>query len=230
MALPVIQANSFTGSKMLSLSNGNNEDVESLAVETIDLWVRKILSDAAYLDIVATSKSKWNHLFNGSDWTDSNGFVRIHKGFTDVLRGITYFEYTRNPIYHNSVGFTVHNGQNSKAAEASQIYQKATNVYNASIRSLRCEIYDFLNFYSSITGVITGFTDNGLGSYTILTSSTKYLDNADSVTINGIDYIVSNLAEDTSFDIAADLGLSFNGSFIYKPFDELNLPNLEIIV
>lgn len=228
MALPVIQANSMTGSKRLSLTNGNDEDFEALAVEVVDDEVKRILSDAAYIDIRDNVKTKWTDLLDGVDWIDASDKQHVHKGLTDVLRCFSFFQYTSNPIYHNSVGFTVHDGANSTAAQTSQIYVKSSSVYNSGISSL-CDVYDFLQFYSSITTAITGFVDNGAGSYTIQTSSTKYLDNADTVTINGIDYIISNLVTDVSFDITAALSLTFSGDFTYKPFEDLNLPNLDII-
>lgn len=229
MALPIIYANSFKGIKKLFSDQSVSDLIEDVAADVVDEWVKLILSDAAFIDIRDNNKYKWNDLLDGVDWVDSSDIKRTHKGLTDVLRCITYFEYTKNPIQHNSSGFTVHKGANSEIADTAAIYAKSSGVYNDGSQSLNCEIYPFIEFYSSITTPINSFVDNGLESYTILTSSTKYLDNGDSVTINGIDYIVSNLSADVSFDITAVVGLTFSGDFTYKPFTELNLPNLGII-
>lgn len=229
MALPIIYANSFKGIKKLFSDISVSDLIEDVAIDVVDEWVKKVLSDAAFIDIRDNVKTKWTDLFGGVDWVDSSDINRTHKGFTEVLRCISYFEYTKNPIQHNSSGFTVHNGANSEIANTSFTYQKSSGVYNIGISDLVCNIYDFIEFYSSITTPITGFVDNGGGSYTIQTASTKYLDNADTVSINGIDYVVSNLDDDVSFDITAALSLTFSGDFIYKPFTELNLPNLDII-
>lgn len=228
MALPIIKSDSFVGKKFLN----DVEQLEAVAVDVVDEWIIKVLSEAAYIDIKASTKTKWTDLFNGVNWIDSDNKQRKQRGFTDFLECITYFEFVRNYAMHTPSGFVRKIGQNSEIASTSFIYQLASQSYNKGVCFLQNEIYRFIDFYKSITVNITGFTDNGGGNYNIEIENRKYLDNGDSVTINGISYIISNLSETApfSFDITAETGISFSGSFTYKPYDDFNLPILDVIV
>jgi hypothetical protein len=66
----------------------------------------------------------------------------------------------------------------------------------------------------------------GANVYTINVPDTTYLYDGDLVKIDNIEYAVSNVVADTSFDIvASSTGLDFAGKlYSYEPYKEFPLP------
>jgi len=193
--------------------------------------LRFMISVDAYNEINANgiaSKPKWNDLFNGSDGYLNEECDRkmYHLGITDSLKGLLYFVYVRDRMFDPT---------NSGNVEPKQeVSGRTNNVHNGMIAGTRwnnafsklCqEILPFIENYEEVSRKIDSSIDLGTGNYTINISDTIYLSNGESVTIQGIDYVVSNVVQNVSFDISgAVIGKDFTGlSALWKPYEDFPL-------
>lgn len=232
MAFPNITLTDFTGVRRISQSIYQSAVDADIINDVYPKFVRKVLSDEAFEEIRDTNPlpQKYLDLFDGVSYYDADlDKTLVHDGLRDVCIGVCYFEIVRlEGAIHTATGVQKNKSGNAMPALS---YQLSVKNYNASISNLYCRIYPFIRYYAEIREVITSSIDNGGGAYTLNVNSTQYLSNGDTVGINNIDYTVSNLIDDTSFDISgASTGLDFAGSSaVYEPFKDYNLPeNLEV--
>ena len=108
--------------------------------------------------------------------------------------------------------------------------QHTANKYNRAMSAVNDELKPFIDNYTDYQGTIDSFVDNGGGSYTINSSDTIYLADGDTVSINSVEYTVSNLIDNTSFDISGEAGLSFFGFYVYNPFESVDFTIQQYII
>jgi hypothetical protein len=86
-----------------------------------------------------------------------------------------------------------------------------------------------LENYKNFSQAIDSVTDNGGSSYTINTTALLYLEDGDTVKINGVEYTVSNIVADTSFDVS---GADPTGgtSYISNPYEYVEYCIQEFII
>lgn len=228
MAFPSITSSDFTGVRRISTGIYQAAENENIISDVYPKFVRRILSDEAFIEIRDTDPlpQKYLDLFNGVSYYDADlDKTLIHDGLKDVCIGVCYFEIVRLAgAIHTATGVQKNMSGNAMAALN---YEASVKNYNASISSLCERVYPYIRYYEEIREAITSSVDNGGGAYTINVNSTLYLSDGDNVTINSQEYTVANLVANTSFDISgADTGLDFSGSLaIYEPFKDYNLPN-----
>lgn len=228
MALPTIDISNFKGWLKISA----NSFKESLINDYISLfyeeYLRDILGDAAYIDIVATTKTKWTDLLNGVNYTNLDGNNRINDGVLDQIVKFIYFQFISDNFVSSQVGKV--NPVNENATNLTGVEQGILAIprYNSGIKALKESVCEFLDTYEEISETITGFTDNADNTYLINVALTKYLDDGDTVEIGGVEYVISGLIANTSFVIdAGQVGLSFSGQVVWKPYEDVEFNSLE---
>lgn len=216
MPLPTINTSDFAGYTAISSDRFNDAILtDYISVFRID-YIRYFVGDSNYIAIrdAVTNPDKYNDLLNGTSYTDDQGNTKLVTGLTEVVKLCIYFEYVRKQRYANTVnGVEVNRNENSLQNKSANGYVQAFSRYSKAITQYNDEIVPFLQFYRTIEEMIASSIDLGSGNYTINLSSTKYLSDGDTVTIGKVDYTVSNLIANTSFDISgATAGLDFSGS------------------
>jgi hypothetical protein len=119
--------------------------------------------------------------------------------------------------------------ENSTALAETQTARLAQKRYNSGVlamQSVACFIANYANFAQPITG----YVNNGGGSFTIQTSATKYLSNGDTILIDGVEYVVSAVVANVSFDIASAQATAFEGQYISNPYESVIIGNNRAMV
>lgn len=233
MALLTISISDFTGYYNLSQSTFQQSDFGEFITRYNKQYMRYILGDEAtdYIENEGSLPQKYIDLLNGVVYSNtvlkSDPINKIYGGLKDVLKGFIYYEYIRNYYIHTPTGMVKNNPDNSVNANGIQNLARANDRYNDSIAKVNEELYLFLCNYEELTKSITGFVDNGGGSYTIQLTDTTYLNDGDTVLINGVEYIVSSLVTNTSFNITGNTGLTFSGDFEHYPFEKVEFEKLD---
>lgn len=228
MALPEIIPQDFTGIFRISQVQLLKDDLNSFIDEYYEDFVREIIGDSAYIEVRDESpltKQKWLDLFNGADYFNKDSEKnQTHKGLRRVALGVIYFYWLKDDgVINTPTGNQRNKNSNSNRVNGGIM---ARDRYNRVIRQMQENIYPFVKNYSETKGLIDSSIDLGGNNYTINVSDTTYLYDGDTVRIDNIDYVVSNVVNNTSFDIvASSTGLSFGGeSFEYEPFKDFPLP------
>ena len=217
MSLPITAPTDYIGFFSISQNQFQENRLKEYITKFEEYYLKYILSDNAFTWIWARSfyGYKVSDMLDGVDWEDNN-----LTGLKEILIGLIYTRYVADNWVQSITGKVQNLNENSTKFPDVANKQVVYNRYNSSIDMYYNELVPFINEYSKIKELIAGFTDDGGGTYTILTASTKYLYNGDTVLIGNADYEVSNLVPDTSFEINAGVvGYSFSGQYSYKPFN-----------
>lgn len=230
MALPSISIDDFNGEIRISKSIYNN--YQGIIDKRYAKFVRDILSDQAFVDILNTDPlpKKYQDLFNGIIYfnTSCNKNL-VQTGLRNACLYNLYFYLTREGGAINTPTGTQKN--KSDNANPALNYRRPVQVYNEGVRLLYDEIYPFISNYEKLSTKVISSVDLGGNNYTINVSDTTYLSDADNVKIGNVNYLVSNLVDNTSFDVQANAtGLDFSSRLVtWCPFFEFNMPcELEI--
>ena len=215
MALPTLTIADFTGSLLV---NSQTELFTQYIAEQYPQIVRDCLGGGAYADIATTTKTKWTDLFSGGAYpVFSTGSIAWNDGLTVAVKNFLYSSIKGDDFVPTNTGAVRALNENSMALAETQTARLAQKRYNSGVlamQSAACFIANYANFAQPITG----YVDNGGGSFTIQTSATKYLNDGDTVLIQGIEYVVSNVVSNTSFDIASIQATTFEGDYISNPY------------
>lgn len=230
MAIPAVGVSDFLGFWKINNDVYQNTYFQEYLDQWQDRLIRQIISVDAYVEIDSNgiaSKQKWQDLFDGvASYFNSDCDKKLfQEGVKRALKGLLYFIYVRDRMFDPT-----NSGNVQPLQEASN---RSNNVHNGTIAAQRWNnaitvLYDqilpFVREYESLTQTITSSTDN-TGTYTVFVDSTFYLSDGEDVSINGVDYIVSNLVVDVSFDInEATSGLDFTGDLAkYEPYKDFPL-------
>lgn len=233
MAIPIVTSSDFRGSLGISQDNfgGLNYYISEFYsnADSIDNYIRTFLGEEALRQIEVSSLEKWNDIMLGASYVDSEGVTCYFGGVQAMCKNVIFFMYVRDDYTPASTGFVQNMNENGNRLDSQKVYQKAAMSYNRAIRTNNKQLLEFLEYYTDYESSILGAIDNGGGSWTIQTNATLYLAEGDTVTINGIDYVISNLVENTSFDITSN-ETSFPAVYTYSPFNQVVSSCKEYIV
>jgi hypothetical protein len=233
MAIPTLSSSDFRGSLGISQDNFGGLDYYITEfysnVDSAGNYIREFVGEDALQEINASSDQKWTDLMEGVTYLNSDGIKARFAGVKEMCKNVVFFQYVRDDYTPANTGFVQNMNENGMRLDSQKVYQKAAVKYNHSIKINNEQLLCFLSTYEDYEGQITGTVDNGGGSWTIQTDSTLYLSDGDTVTINQIDYTVSNVVDNVSFDIVSTESV-FPDSYTYSPFDAVLATYKEFIV
>ena len=232
MALPEINSAQFVGEIKIVLNPAGN-DFQPYIDQNYESYVCDVIGAEATNEIKTTTTlpQKWNDLFNGVYYYNVSlkKWLRT-RGLTYAVLRIIYFEYVGDDHVSTMVGNVRGDEEVSTRLNPYEEGLNTAKKYNHAQMSVNSELSLWFDNYRSFEGNIDSFVDNGGGSYTINSASTIYLANNDKVKIGNIEYTVSNVVDDVSFDISGNTGLSFSGKYVYNPFEKVCFNHQEFIV
>jgi len=228
MSLPILLNTDFENGATRITQNIDVTTQLSSYISTFEnRYIKSILNDEMFTKIRdnETLHSKYTALIDGVDYTDADGCLIVLEGLKLALKGFIYYHYVGDNFNSTPVG---------NVRSLPEISQQVTTTYNLQIAHLRWnegvtfyrKCISFVNFYERIDEAIVSSVESPAGTYTISCASTLYLEDGDTVTLEGVDYVVSSLVANTSFVITGAAGLVFTGEFYYEPFKDANLYNI----
>jgi len=233
MSLPItVPATDYvSGSVKISTTRFQADDLTTVITEWEQYYIKVLLDDLMYTEIRdnVTLHSKYTALIDGVTWVDDQSTPKTHvlRGLKEALRRFCYWHYQRDYFLNTVIGDARNLNENATNLTPSEQTQYNNLRYYEGV-----DIYDqcraFVDFYEKITGSITSSVESPAGTYTISTPSTLYLEDGDTITLEGVDYVVGTVIANTSFVISGDAGLTFGDSYIYQPFFEPNLTKLDL--
>lgn len=231
MSLPITAPADYIGYLAVSKNQFKEDKFEEYITKFEKYYLKCVLSDQAYIDVRDQSSldQKYLDLINGVDWVDvsDNDKNKVLTGFKTMLLHFIYYHYVADNWQHTVTGTTQNYNENSKRLPDISNKQAVYNRYNYGVDLYYSELIPFITEFKKITEDITGFIDNGGGSYTIQTASTKYLVDGDAITYNNTKYTVSNLVANVSFDINTGVaGQTISGKYYHEPYYQYNLPTI----
>lgn len=224
MALPITTKTDYIGKLRISLNNYSSFDDYITQIEP------QILNDLLGADNLyniendVTLKAKYTDLLNGGYYTNTElDNERVYyRGLKDVLLYMVYANFMKDNFASSISGLVKSLNENSTQLTGGELSQVVYNRYNYAIHVWEKDIYPFLYFYREIEQTCTSSVDN-TGTYTLNLADTTYLYDGDTIEVDGVEYVVSNLVADTSIDITnATAGLDFTGAkLVWKPFYDI---------
>lgn len=219
MALPVITLDDFNGYYKLALNEFKNEDLELYIDTFVEQYVRQIIGDAGYIDMLAQDFQKWVDLANGVDFVDTNGVRRHLVGLREPLIGMVYFEFVRDNFTSTAQGKVKGKSENSERATDIEVAGVARSRYNRLICDLNESTKLFLEANETLSSLITAFYDLGDNRYVLVFADPKYLNTGTEITLNDEVYEVTEI---TSFGFDAGVpGQDFTGLTAVWNFSEV---------
>ena len=230
MALPTIQITDFRGK--IRINPQVYTQLPDYINQTYLPFVIDVLgAEAAEIIDTTTLTQKWVDLFDGVYYDNiASGKRKKTKGLTWSVLRYLYFEFVRDDFDTTQVGNVRGDEEVSTRFTMHENGLLVSDTYNNGISEINCELYPFIDNYQEFKGNIDSFTDNGSGNYTIFSDNTIYLEEGDKVSIGSVDYTVSNLVDNASFEVNGEEGLLFSGKYIYSPFESVVKSCLEYIV
>lgn len=225
MALPIITTTEFTGYINLSQNSFRTEDLELYINTFYPQIVDDFLGVAVTTEIEETAllPQKWIDLFSGG-----GVYVNLCKEqtlrkpvFLEVVKKVLYFYWTRDDSVNTTSGTSFNSVENATMLNRAQIASTVMQRYNNAVMYFNTQVKDFLENYENYTVSIDSVVDLGGGITQINCLDTIYLQNGDLVTIGNNEYVVSNLVDNTSFEITAAF-TSVPTSFYYNPYKLVN--------
>lgn len=233
MAIPTLSSSDFRGSLGISQDNFGGLDYYITEfysnVNSAGNYIREFVGEEALQEVSVSIAEKWVDLMEGVTYLNSEGKKVRFSGVKEMCKNAIFFEYVRDDYTPAITGFVQNMNENGVRLESQKVYQKSARKYNQSIKINNEQLLCFLENYKNHKGTITGTIDNGGLSWTIQTDSTLYLSDGDTVTINQIDYTVSNVIDNVSFDIVSTENV-FTNSYTYSPFDVVVATYKEYII
>lgn len=202
-----ISKNKFTASDLQSYIDRVEEDIlKDLLGETLYLAFK---ADSFGNDI--SSRDKYKELLNGLQYTNpaDSSLTVDYTGLKRMLRLFIYAEYLPNQLYNNTIiGEVEGSSRNAFNTTVTKVNDTAEDRQRMGV-----DLYDLAQKFISDNNdkeyVPSSIVDQTSNVYLVSVGSTKYLQNGDTVDINGSDYVVSNIVTDTSFEITETSGTVF---------------------
>jgi hypothetical protein len=220
MALPITTKEDYIGHLQVSTSKSTNLDFYIADLEPE--YLKLLTNNNVYSDInsiVGTLPQKYLDLINGVEYTDSNSDLQIFQGIKPLLLRFIYAKYNQDN-FQTSIGGNVRSSNENSTVLTAENTSIVIQRYNEAVSLYRDEVVCFLEEYEILNPSITQ-TGTTAGVTTVSVASTKYLSDGDTVTINNVDYVVSDVVTDVSFDvIAASFVVNAGDKLTYKPFFE----------
>ena len=215
----------FTGEVNISKNKFTVTDLQAYIDRVEEDVLKKMLGDTLYLTFKADSfgndagsRDRFKELLNGLEYTDpsDSAYTIDYVGLKRMLRLFVYAEYLPEQAYQNTI--------------IGEVEGSSRNAFNTSItkvnetaedrQRLAVDLYDaaqrFISDYNDKEYIPSSIVDQNGNVYLVSLGSTKYIQDGDSIDINGTDYVVSNLVTDTSFEISETSGTVFPSDSIVK--------------
>ena len=215
----------FTGEVNISKNKFTVTDLQAYIDRVEEDVLKKMLGDTLYLTFKADSfgndagsRDRFKELLNGLEYTDPSDstYTIDYIGIKRMLRLFVYAEYLPEQAYQNTI--------------IGEVEGSSRNAFNTSItkvnetaedrQRLAVDLYDaaqrFISDYNDKEYIPSSIVDQNGNVYLVSLGSTKYIQDGDSIDINGTDYVVSNLVTDTSFEISETSGTVFPSDSIVK--------------
>ena len=219
--MSILTTSDFTG-KHLVVLNGNATllaEFNSVIADVEKRYLRSLLGDDLYIAFIAglsenTPHDKWVALRDGEnyktyDYNDDNEmytFQKVFQGIKEMLKYFTRIEwYNYNRFARRNIGIVKTEVENGTMASQDQfqdsqilLLNEAIEIYNEAIEY----VYE-MNFEAHII--------SWSGS-TATVVTTKHLVNGDTIKLDGVDRVVSNVTT-TTFDVAVTSGSNWQKYF-----------------
>ena len=221
MSFPITVPADYVGYLAISKNPFKEDKFEAYIAKAEPDIIKYLLNEQAFIEIRDASvlPERYDDLINGTGWTDTQGDSRNLTGLKTILLHFIYYRFVADNWQHTITGTTQNKNENSEKFPDGANKQAVYNRYNYGIDLYYDELIPFISEFMKITENITGFVDNGGGSYTIQTASTKYLADGDIINYDNVEYVVSNVVTDTSFDINTGVaGQTISGTYYYQPY------------
>ena len=215
----------FTGEVNISKNKFTVADLQAYIDRVEEDVLKKMLGDTLYLTFKADSfgndagsRDRFKELLNGLEYTDpsDSAYTIDYVGLKRMLRLFVYAEYLPEQAYQNTI--------------IGEVEGSSRNAFNTSItkvnetaedrQRLAVDLYDaaqrFISDYNDKEYIPSSIVDQTGNVYLVSLGSTKYIQDGDSIDIDGTDYVVSNLVTDTSFEISETSGTVFPSDSIVK--------------
>lgn len=184
-------------------------------------YLKKILGNRIYTEFIADldgnnvpQHPKFTALLNGDTYTDINGDVQIYDGLKEPIRYFIWAKFVSKSNYINTIAGTVsHQNENSNVLTAAEIAKLCRTAWNTGVPIARDANY-FITRFESYEATATGIALDNANTYIVTITDTKYLKNGDTVTINGTDYEIANLVENTSFTIESATDITAGATIV----------------
>lgn len=227
MALPALIRTDFQGSLLV---NWQTERFDQYLSEYYGQVVRECVGDSAYIKIAAETATKWDDLFTGGSYFNTSLDKELYlNGLTLAVKNFIWSRFVSDNFVPTNAGMKKPLGENSDRVNAQSTARIVQNRYNVGAQEM-LNILCYIDNYKDFEQDITSITDNGGGSYTILTDETKYLANADEVEIGGITLVVTNLVDGVSFDVNSTTPLADEVVYISNPYSDVIVGNLKLMI
>lgn len=208
----------FTGEVNISKNKFTVADLQAYIDRVEEDVLKKMLGDTLYLTFKADSfgndagsRDRFKELLNGLEYADPSDstYTIDYIGLKRMLRLFVYAEYLPEQVYQNTIiGEVEGSSRNAfntlitKVNETAEDRQRiAVDLYDAAQR--------FISDYNDKEYIPSSIVDQTGNVYLVSLDSTKYIQDGDSIDIDGTDYLVSNLVTDTSFEISETSGTVF---------------------
>jgi hypothetical protein len=208
----------FTGEVNISKNKFTVADLQAYVDRVEEDVLKCLLGDTLYITFKADSfgndtgsRDRFKELLNGLEYTNpmDSRYTIDYTGLKRMLRLFIYAEYLPEQVYQNTI--------------IGEVEGSSRNAFNTSItkvnetaedrQRLAVDLYDaaqrFICDYNDKEYIPSSIVDQTGNVYLVSVSDTKYIQDGDSIDINGTDYVVSNLITDTSFEISETSGTVF---------------------
>lgn len=190
-------------------------------------YLTRLLGKSAFNELQNNLMSKkWQKLINGFDYEVQN-YTFFQKGLKEMLLNFIYYEVYESLFYKpSSSGLLKVKYENAEEIDYNSALVRIQEQFNQGLK-----IYNNLNIWlyqnnNLINRQADAISDNGDGTYTFSVSDTENLLNYSKIKTNQGYFVIDNLIDDTSFEIKAETGLSFNLDFSFHLYNEILTGNL----
>ena len=225
MALPPILPADFIADIKLSQNTFRTTELVDCIAFYYPQIISELIGEAALQEIedAVTLPAKYTDLLLGSGTYPNicEDEDRKKPQLVELAKRIIYFYWVRDYSINTTAGDVYNLAENATMLNTHMIASNARQRYNWAAMRFNDRAIPFLNNYEDYESTITAVNIIGGGVVELLTPDTIYLQDGDSVTIGGTDYVISSLVADTSFRITASFTTDPT-TYTYSPFDILN--------
>ena len=204
MPWPTIDNSNFTGAIKISQVAADST-LSNVIGQYYPETARLIVGAADYAIIEALPDpmpQKYIDLLNGSTYVIKPGKRKqaYHGGVINAIEFALYFQYESLYYKGGTQGLVKNNTDVASTASTTDAYAKATWAWNVANTTSK-QVCKFVFAHSKREYAIDSYS--GTGTVTVNLSDTQYMADGDTVNIGNVDYTISNLVPDTSFEITA---------------------------
>ena len=213
--MPLITLADFEeGQTKLGQDKYTTDKIQEYIDDFEPVYTRRIIGDrlTAAFDI---TKAKFAAIANGVTYINSEGETVTIEGLKKALRYLIWVEYVRDSnTYNNSAGTSESQTENSTVLSPGALRRLLRNRYNTGAKAAQ-DVHAFISEFRDNQCFASSIALDSGTTYLVLVSDTRYLTNGDTVTINDVDYVISNLVSNTSFEIESPTDISGVDVLVY---------------